>query len=84
MVWELLIVDNGSTDHTSNIVTSFEDRLPVKRLWQPEPGLSNARNFGIRHAAGKYIIWTDDDVLLDTGGPRLRHGIFLIYDDLLV
>ena len=64
-IWELLIVDNGSTDNTAEIVNSFEDRLPVKRLWQPEAGKSNAINLGIRQAAGKYILWTDDDVLLD-------------------
>jgi glycosyltransferase involved in cell wall biosynthesis len=61
--WELLIVDNGSTDNTAEIIASFVDRLPVKRLWQPQAGLSNARNLGISHATGKYIIWTDDDVL---------------------
>jgi glycosyltransferase involved in cell wall biosynthesis len=65
--WELLVVDNGSTDHTAEIIASFAERLPIRRLWQPEPGLSNARNFGIKHAAGKYIIWTDDDVLLERG-----------------
>ncbi len=63
-VWELLIVDNGSTDRTAEIVASFEERLPVRRLWQPEAGKSNAINLGISQAAGKYIIWADDDVLL--------------------
>jgi glycosyltransferase involved in cell wall biosynthesis len=80
-VWELLIVDNGSTDHTAHVVTSFEERLPVKRLWQPEPGLSNARNFGVRHAAGKYIIWTDDDVLLDTGWLAAYREAFTRWPD---
>jgi glycosyltransferase involved in cell wall biosynthesis len=63
--WELLIVDNGSTDSTAEVVVSFMDRLPIQRLWQAEPGLSVARNFGISQAAGKYILWTDDDVLLE-------------------
>jgi glucosyl-dolichyl phosphate glucuronosyltransferase len=60
--WEVIIVDNGSTDTTAQVVSSFENILPIKRIFQPNPGLSNARNSGIDAASGKYILWTDDDV----------------------
>lgn len=65
--WELLIIDNGSTDHTARVVEDFADRLPIRRIIEREPGLSNARNRGVQEARGRYICWTDDDVLLDRG-----------------
>lgn len=64
-VWEMLIVDNGSTDETPSVIEEFADRLPLRRVWQPEPGLSNARNAGVAAAQGDYICWTDDDVEVD-------------------
>ncbi|MBW6397522.1 glycosyltransferase [Roseomonas sp. HJA6] len=63
--WEVLIVDNGSTDATPAVIAEHEGRIPVRRLAEPTPGLSNARNCGLRAAAGRYIAWTDDDVLVD-------------------
>ena len=63
--WELIIVDNGSTDHTRDVVESFAAELPLARIDQPIPGLSNARNAGVAAAHGNYILWTDDDVIVD-------------------
>ena len=63
--WELLIVDNGSSDGTADTVASFRDRLPVRTVREETPGLSRARNTGVDHARGRYAIWTDDDVLVD-------------------
>jgi glucosyl-dolichyl phosphate glucuronosyltransferase len=62
--WELLVVNNNCTDATDEVVASFADRLPIRRLFESRPGQSNARNLAIREAAGRYIIWTDDDVLV--------------------
>jgi glycosyltransferase involved in cell wall biosynthesis len=63
--WEMLLVDNGSTDDTADVVSSFADRLPIRRFFEPLAGLSNARNRGVREARGAYLCWTDDDVMLD-------------------
>lgn len=63
--WEMIVVDNGSTDDTPAVIEAFADRLPLRRVWQPEAGLSNARNAGVAAAQGDYICWTDDDVELD-------------------
>jgi glycosyltransferase involved in cell wall biosynthesis len=63
--WELIVVDNGSSDNTAEVARSFRDRLPIRVVREDTPGLSNARNRGVEEAAGAYICWTDDDLLLD-------------------
>jgi glucosyl-dolichyl phosphate glucuronosyltransferase len=63
--WELLIVNNDCTDQTDNIILSFSACLPINRQFQPLAGLSNARNLAVSKASGEYILWTDDDVLVD-------------------
>lgn len=63
--WEMLVVDNGSSDDTAAVIDSFADRLPLRRISEPKAGLSNARNAGVRAATGDYICWTDDDVEVD-------------------
>jgi glycosyltransferase involved in cell wall biosynthesis len=65
--WDLLIVNNNSTDETEAVATSFERRLPLRAVFEPVPGLSHARNTALRIATGDYILWTDDDVLVSEG-----------------
>ena len=64
--WELLIVNNNSTDATDDVVESFAGRLPVRCLAEPTPGKSHALNRAVRHACGRYILFTDDDALVDS------------------
>jgi glycosyltransferase involved in cell wall biosynthesis len=60
--FEVLVVDDGSTDNTPEIVKAFCDRNSrVKLLQKPRGGLSSARNYGIRHAQGEYIALLDGD-----------------------
>ncbi len=63
--WELLVVNNNSTDSTDEVIQGFSDRLPIRRLYEPNPGKSQALNLASREATGEYILWTDDDVLVD-------------------
>ena len=68
--WELLIVDNASTDGTSELVAAAEWRspgMPVRVVRETELGLSNARNRAIRDARGEYIVFIDDDESPDPG-----------------
>lgn len=63
--WELIVVNNGSSDDTDAVAQSFADRLPVRVVTETKPGLSHARNAGVHGATGEYIVWTDDDVRVD-------------------
>ncbi len=63
--WELLVINNNSTDATDDVIDSFSGQLPCRRLFEPEAGISNARNLAVHEASGDYILWTDDDVLVD-------------------
>lgn len=61
--WELVVVDNGSTDATPMLLDSFADRIPMRRVFEPRKGLSRARNAGLRAARGEVLAFTDDDCL---------------------
>lgn len=63
--WEVLVVDNNSTDDTSAVLAEFSERLPLRALHEPKPGKSNAANLAVREARGDYLVWTDDDVIVD-------------------
>ena len=65
--WELLIVNNNSTDHTDDVIREYVGRLPLRREFESRPGKSNALNRAIDVAKGDYIVWIDDDVLVDAG-----------------
>lgn len=65
VAWELLVVNNRSMDTTDEVIESFQGRLPIRRLWEPALGLSSARNRALAEAMGDYILWTDDDVLVE-------------------
>src|SRR5262245_9097301 len=68
--WEVLVVNNNSADGTESVVKEFRDTLPVRCVFESAPGLSNARNRCVDHARGAYILWTDDDVIVDPGWLR--------------
>ena len=62
--WELIVVDNNSTDSTKTIVEKFSRLTPsVKYIFEANQGLSFARNTGVKAAVGELILFTDDDVL---------------------
>ncbi|MEW6602099.1 MAG: glycosyltransferase family A protein [Nitrospirota bacterium] len=65
--WELIIVDNNSTDNTKSVIQEFscESRIPMRYVFESAQGLSNARNAGLREATGGYTAFTDDDCIID-------------------
>jgi glucosyl-dolichyl phosphate glucuronosyltransferase len=66
--WELIVVDNNSKDNTRTVVADFiraSALANVRYIFEPQPGLSYARNRGIEEARGEIIAFTDDDVTVD-------------------
>ncbi len=63
---EVIVVDDGSTDKTAEILKSFDtDRIIV--IYQENKGVSAARNLGINNAKGKYISFVDADDYIISG-----------------
>lgn len=71
---EIIVVDNGSTDRTARIVADAAARLevPVRYLFEPTPGKSEALARALEVAAGDVFVFTDDDVFV---GPRWLQAI---------
>jgi glycosyltransferase involved in cell wall biosynthesis len=61
--YEVLVVDDGSTDDTPQVVAQFMDREGVHYFHQPHRGPSAARNLGIRKARGELVLFIGDDIL---------------------
>lgn len=59
--WELILVDDGSTDSTPEICDSFASDERVRVIHKPNGGASSARNAGMRVARGSYIAFLDAD-----------------------
>lgn len=63
-IYEILIIDDGSSDNTKEIVERLQDKHPNKIYYyrlEQNGGPAKARNFGVQHAKGEYIAFHDDD-----------------------
>ena len=64
--WECIVIDDGSTDNTAEIVNNYVKRdNRIHYVYQKNRGVSNARNKGLSHARGKYIQFLDADDLIE-------------------
>ncbi|MGB6199060.1 MAG: glycosyltransferase [Candidatus Acidiferrales bacterium] len=79
--WEVLVVDNNSTDKTRETVEEFRRQHPqrFRYLFVAEPGKSHALNAGIREAHGDILVFTDDDVTVQ---PAWLHNLTSPLQDL--
>jgi len=59
--YEILVIDNNSSDDTSGVTEQYAARGPVRRVLETKQGLSHARNRGWQEARGRYVAYVDDD-----------------------
>ena len=64
--WELLLIDDGSTDNTHEIVNQFLNDTRIHYIYQKNSGVSSARNHGLQEAKGQYITCIDADDWIET------------------
>jgi glycosyltransferase involved in cell wall biosynthesis len=78
--FEIVIVDDGSTDSTILVAQNFADRFKnYHYIYQINQGIGSARNSGLRHAKGELISFLADDYILDSSYLRKMGSIF--FDD---
>ncbi|MEX2287761.1 MAG: glycosyltransferase [Planctomycetaceae bacterium] len=65
--YEIVVVDNASTDHTAEVVASTAQRstVPVRYVREPRAGIAFARNCGVKTSRGEWIAFFDDDQWAD-------------------
>lgn len=65
--YEVLVVDNASTDHTPDVVqqAAASSACSVRYVMEKQPGVSFARNCGVREACGQWLVFFDDDELAE-------------------
>lgn len=59
--YELVVVNDGSADHTLDVLSSYRSELPLRIVDVPHQGRARARNRGLEAAAGEVIVFVDDD-----------------------
>lgn len=92
---EMIVADNGSTDHTAQVVKSASHpSIGIHHVFEPRPGKSRAQNAAMARATGEALLFTDDDVepaddwVEQMARPLLEHrceavaGRILLADDL--
>lgn len=70
--FEILVVDNNSTDDTEAVVAGFSNTVPTpRRVVETRQGANFARNRALQEAHGEIIVYADDDILVEPSWLRL-------------
>jgi len=90
--WELLIVNDGSTDNTAEIVRKFVDLDErIKLFNKPNGGIASSRNYGFANAKGDFIayldhddLWTSEKLALQVEAFSMRNEVDVIFGNGIV
>ena len=75
--WELLLIDDGSTDESSKICKAYaEKEEKIRYIRKENGGVSSARNRGLQETAGEWIYFMDADDWLDRSDRILKKFFF--------
>jgi glycosyltransferase involved in cell wall biosynthesis len=72
---EIIVVDDGSTDNTKEVLKHYLDR--IQYIYKKNAGPASARNVGIKHAKGEYIAFLDSDDMWLPEKIELQLGVFV-------
>ncbi|MFH5831979.1 glycosyltransferase [Halalkalibaculum sp. DA384] len=62
--FEVIVVDDGSSDRCGEIAQSFSDQLTLAYYWKENEGPGPTRNFGARHSSSEFLIFFDSDCII--------------------
>jgi glycosyltransferase involved in cell wall biosynthesis len=77
-LFEIIVVDNNSTDSTPEVVARYLFHPHIRYVHEASQGLAHARNRGYKESRGKYVAYLDDDARAD---PEWLRGILNIFDN---
>lgn len=63
--FEVIVIDDGSTDDTHDVVNSFSDRINIRYAYQSNSGIASARNHALFQASAPIVLMQDDDDIPD-------------------
>lgn len=83
---EVVVVDDGSTDMTEDVVRSFNEDLPIRYICQEHSGQSVARNLGAQESQGDFIgfldsddLWTPDKIQLQVEALQASPDLDMVF-----
>lgn len=77
--WELIVIDNNSTDGTAALCARYQERGLLRYVHEPELGLCFARNTGWRCARGAIVAYLDDDAVAEPGWLKAICDAFRVF-----
>jgi glycosyltransferase involved in cell wall biosynthesis len=75
--FEIIVVNNASTDHTEVILKGFQEKYPnlLRYVYEARKGVANAMNRGVKEARGEWLAFFDDDELTDEDWLRQLYEV---------